>query len=207
MVLIFAPLGYVSVRLACGNDGGFRIFQTLQETGYLREKHAGGGRKCKECIEDVVRGRYEYVEQFRLKDWPSGFMPKKGIYRYSLGNVGDPRCRAFLEWNQGSDWLRPVLRRMPKGKCLQVERVISPRAKAQYSRNSGVKKGFLWVKLPFTEWVLSDVATGETLASQRNYILVRGLLPPPEGTVQYSWIDRGKRLSRKEFLAATLKST
>jgi hypothetical protein len=191
---LFSPMGYLTLQRQCQIDGGLTISRAVSARGVQVDNRAGGN--CEFCLSLVLSRAVDFAVFESNGYRSSGRQDEAGYYRMSLGREGDLAC---------GGWKSPQL---GAHECLAVMRLPSaPKDGYVLHRSSyadvpqlPTPKG-AYAK---TEYVLMDVASGDLIASYRQYryfLPISRFLRDPSNKYVCP-----KQMTVEDFLRTTLNS-
>jgi hypothetical protein len=200
----FAPLGALSVRVACESDGGTQIFRTVKVDGYWHgeaEWAVGAPESdCGLCVEQVASGDFAYV-YFELPKQPIMGRSVSQLVRYQLAVVGDANCLADRSQ-----------RGIKGGQCVAIVPLETPPSDGyRYRSTLQQYRGLLGISLLEQARSIIDVNSREVIATHRYFSYATPFEAQGKLVASYHCLDPAERRfvdnPEKRFIDSVLRQT
>lgn len=173
--LVYEPAGYLAVQYQCARNGGLTVSRPVEPTGFLDMQTDDD---CVNCYVAYLLGLFQFAEHKALRSGLVRNEPTPGIYRYSLVQSPDVRCRGYKAFP--SD-------KFPENTCVSVERVEAVSAPYVYEFRREKVNGGLGVDLVQIEQRMTDRASGEVVAQLRHFGRLSTVMSTFFGVTKFQW--------------------
>lgn len=165
LLVDFLP-GYIKFRSACSDQGGAHIYRTAAATGYLNESPRVA---CLGCWEDLIEGRYEYLEfHIRKSGRLTDLLYEPGYFRVYIEERPSPLCEAV---DKKTEKYSEYYEEFFTGRCIAVEKIERPQSRFSYERDYETSNvfGFLGNSITHVSTFITERSSGELIAESHTY--------------------------------------
>ena len=165
---LYAPWGKSAVETNCSAFGGTAIARSVSVDQYF---NARSGLDCGDCFRELAAGQFATID-VQIKEEQSGRIPgSPGYYRFAVSRRTDPNCAWWMQSPHGNS---QATYGFSENECVSIVPIDE-------SEVSNFESGASWstpirsdsgVRLLVSDHVIIDRASGEAIASQRNFVFV-----------------------------------